>query len=266
MTLGNGTFDAHHDGGIAPSFESRSSRLKRSQGSMARHRYRITQPLPWIKGGRPGAHFTWIGGTPIVAQPGMTMFVDDRELADNVVPCLEATDAAGRALLARARAAREAPVTRTAVADLHPNAKAWLTRATDEKLREQGRILELVLRMLERGQPPTRADFHAATVQAGDAIPAALKDHALKVFRQRQRPGPKQPRRTTWQDLEIQAHFQYELHYARQLHDANSRQPRSVKDVAARATARAFTLSKRTVERILASFAKRPWLRDDPPV
>jgi hypothetical protein len=233
---------------------------------MARHCYRLTRRLPWITGGRPGPNLTWIGGTPIVYEPGMTMVVDDRELADNVVRCLEATDDAGRALLAHARAAIEAPATRTLVADLHPNARAWLIRATDERLRHEGRILELVLRMLERGKNPTHADFHAATLQAGESVPTALKDHALKVFRQRQRPGPKHPRRTTWQNVGIQAYYQYALNRARLAYEANSRRPRHVKDVAARATARAFTISKRTVERVMAAFASRPWLRDDPPV
>lgn len=104
---------------------------------MARHRYRVSRPLPWVDGGRPGPHFTWIGGTPVVYRPGSTIVVDDRELADNVVPCLEAIDETGRTMLARARVAIERPATRIALAKLHPKAKAWLTRATDEKLRAQ---------------------------------------------------------------------------------------------------------------------------------
>jgi len=236
---------------------------------MARHRYRITHRLPWIKGGRPGPHFTWIGGTPIVYEPGMTMVVDDRELAGNVVPCLEATDDAGRAVLERARAAIEAPVTRTLVADLHPNARAWLIRATDERLRQEGRILELVLRMLARGDHSTREDLTAAALQADEPVPTALKDYVFEVFKRPQRPGPKRPRRTTLEDLAITAYYQYELDHARLAHEADSRQPSNVKDVAARATARAFTndkraISERTVERIVASVDARPWLSGDP--
>jgi hypothetical protein len=196
----------------------------------------------------------------------MTMLVDDHELADNVIPCLEATDDAGRAVLDRARAGAEAPAIRTLLTDLHPNARKWLIRATDEKLREQGHLLELVLRMLQRGENPTHIDLQAAAGQAREPVPPALKDHVFKVFRHPQRPGPKHPRRTTLEDVAIQMWYQYELNHARRAHQANSRQPRNVKDAAAKATARAFKISKRTVERIMASFASRPWRRDDPPV
>jgi hypothetical protein len=232
---------------------------------MAQHRYRTTQPLPWIKGGRPGPNLDWIGGTPIVFEAGMTIVVDDRELADNIIPCLEATDDAGRALLDRSRAATEAPATRTLVSDLHPKARNWLIRATEDMLREQGQVLEVVLRMLKRGEHPTYTDLHAAAIQVGESVPPVLKDHVFEIFRQPQRPGPKRPRRTIWEDLAIQARYQHELNHARQAHEANSRQPRNVKDVAAKATAQAFTISKRTVERVVASFISRPWRRDDPP-
>jgi hypothetical protein len=196
----------------------------------------------------------------------MTMVVDDRELAGNVIACLEATDDAGRALLQAAQAAAEAPATRTLLTDLHPNARKWLIRATDEKLREQGHLLELVLRMLQRGEHPTHADLHAAALQAREPVPPALLDHVFKVFRRPQRPGPKHPRRRTRDDLAIEAYYQYQLNHAREAHEANSRRPRNVKDAAARATARAFMIGKRTVERIVASFASRPWRRDDPRV
>ena len=131
-------------------------------------------------------------------------------------------------------------------------------------------MLELVLRMLERGDDPTREDLTAAALQAGETVPAALKDHVFEVFKRPQRPGPKHPRRTTWDELAIKTYYQYELDHARQAHERDSRQPAHVKDVAATATARAFSsgkrkISKRTVERIVASFSSRPWLRDDPP-
>jgi hypothetical protein len=232
---------------------------------MSDHRYRVTQSLPWIDGGRPGPDLDWIDGTPVVYEPGNTIVVDDRELAGNVIPCLEAVDDDGRAALERARATFDVPAKRTMLTNLHPNARAWLIRMTDEKLRREGRILELVLRMLERGEHPTHADLHNAAVQADEPVPTALKDHVFEVFKRPQRPGPKHPRRNTLEDLAIKAYYQYELDYARRTHEADSRQPANVKDVAATITARAFKTSKRTVERIVASFASRPWRRDDPP-
>jgi hypothetical protein len=61
--------------------------------------------------------------------------VDDREVTA-VLHCLEATDDDGRAVLESARAAIEAPAKTTRLTDFHPQDRAWLIRATDEKLRQ----------------------------------------------------------------------------------------------------------------------------------
>ena len=93
-----------------------------SVSDMSRHRYSVTQRLPWIKGGRLGPHFTWIGGEPILYEPGMTMVVDDRDVA--IHHCLTPTDDAGDAVLERARAELSAPATVTWTGDLDPQAVA----------------------------------------------------------------------------------------------------------------------------------------------
>ena len=170
---------------------------------MPRHRYRVTQPLQWMRGGHPGPDLTWIGGVAIVHQPGDLIAVDDREVPA-VAHCLEAIDDAGRAVLDRAGAAAAAPATRKMFADFHPKDRAWLIRARDEKLRQQGRIQDLVVGMLGRGEEPTFDDLAAAVGETPDApIPRVLVDYVAKVLRgeRRRRPGPKKPTRTTWSDL-----------------------------------------------------------------
>ena len=249
---------------------------------MGRHHYRVTQRLHWIEGGRPGPGFTWVGGKPVTYEPGTTIVVDDRDVR-STVHCLDAIDAAGRAILERARAELVAPASVTPLAtrqadgkmcldnspgSLHPTARAWLIRGTDEKLRQQGCILELVLKMLGRGDSPTRADLNAAARRAGEPPPAALLDHIFRRSIKRQRPGPRNPPHTTSAELAIKAYYQYALNNAIHRHEADSRCPRNVRDVAAAATARMFTIderpiSKRTVQRILASLASRSWICGD---
>jgi hypothetical protein len=171
-------------------------------------------------------------------------------------------------------------VTRTAIADLNPKAKDWMQRAIDEHARRNGRIRELVLRMLAtrtpeawtpeangvwqsraiRAEPaswnePTLDDVAAALLEApGDPIPPALLDCAAKVLRgQPRKTGPKEPARTTWQDIAIQVNYQRALRAAREEHEAHdSPATRDVKRRAAQQTARAFGLGVRTIETIVA--------------
>ena len=101
--------------------------------------------------------------------------------------------------------------------DFHPKDRAWLTRATDEKLRQQGRIQDLVVGMLKRGEEPTLDDLAAAIQKTADAsVPMVLADCVAKALRgQPRRPGPKEPKRTTWGDLAIRTYYQYEPEQAR---------------------------------------------------
>jgi hypothetical protein len=220
---------------------------------MPRHRYRVSQRLPWIEGGRPGPHFTWIGGKPVVYEPGAVIAVDDREVPP-YVHYLEAIDDAGRTVLEGVRAAMQAPAKRTLLTGLHPKDRAWLIRATAETLRRQGRIQALVVRMLERHEEPTLDDLAAAIQETPDApIPRMLVDCVAKVLRgQPRRPGPKDPKRTTWADLAIRAYYQYEMEQARHAHDVDNRKSRAFAEVAKRATAKAFGIGERTVERVVA--------------
>jgi hypothetical protein len=220
---------------------------------MARHRYRVTQRLPWINGGRPGPNFSWVGGTAVVYEPGDVIVVDDRELP-SIAHCLEATDDGGRAVLESVKAEMRAPAKITMVANLHPKDRDWLIRATDENLRRQGRIRDLVVRMLTRGKEPTLDDLASAIQEAPDApIPMVLVDCVARVLRGLpRRPGPKKPKRTTSADLAICAYYHYELERAQQAHEADSPYARAVADAAKKATATAFGISKRTIERVLA--------------
>ena len=229
---------------------------------MPHHSYRVTRQLPWMDGGRPGPNSTWIGGTAVVYEPGTTLVVDDREVAA-VFQCLEATDDDGRAVLERAREALEAPAEMRMLTDFHPKDRAWLMRVTDEKLRQHGHIQDLVVRMLERREEPTLDDLAAAIQETPDApIPKVLLDCVARVLRgQPRRPGPKEPKRTTRADLAIRAFYQYELEQARHAHEVDNRRSGAVADVAKRATAKAFGIGQRTVERVVAlrlSPRKRP--------
>ena len=220
---------------------------------MARHRYRVTQRLPWISGGRPGPDLSWVGGSPVVYEPGSLIVLADRELP-SIDHCLESTDDVGRAALERVRAAMTAPAEVTMFADLDSKDQQWLIRATDENLRRQGRIRDLVVRMLTRGTEPTLDDLASAIQEAPDApIPKVLVDCVARVLRGLpRRPGPKKPKRTTSADLAICAYYHYELERAQQAHEADSPYARAVADAAKKATATAFGISKRTIERVLA--------------
>jgi hypothetical protein len=192
----------------------------------------------------------WIGGEPIVYEPGSTITVEDSEVRA-ICHCLEGTDAEGRSVLERARAAVNAPARRTLMTDVPQKDMAWLIRATDESLRRQGQVRELVIRMLERGDQPSVSDLVSA-LKHKEPPTREIIDYVVQVLTQPQRPGPKGPSRTTWQDLAIQAFYDYELDQARRAHEANSRKPRAVANVAKLATAKAFNISKRTVERALS--------------
>lgn len=230
---------------------------------MARHRYRVTQRLSWITGGRLAPNLSWVGGTDVTYEPGTTIVLDDRAVC-SIVHHLEATDDEGRAVLDRVRAAIMAPAEVTMVTDLHPKDRAWLIRAAAERLRRQGRIRDLVVGMLTRGEEPTLDDLASAIQEIPDApIPRVLVDYVAKVLRgQPRRPGPKKPKRTTSGDLAIRAYYQSELERAQCAREVEDRHARGAANVAKRATATAFGISKRTVERVLAlrpsSSRKRP--------
>ena len=217
---------------------------------MACHSYRVAKPLPWIEDCRLGPNFAVIGGRPVVYRPGDTVKMDDRDVP-SIAHYLEAVDDGGRKVLEAIRARAAAPAKRTLVSDLDPKDLAWLIRATDEKLRHAGKIRELVDRMLARGDEPSRDDVVAVLRDAEPPSPALI-EFVVKLLTLPQRPGPKEPTRTTLQDLAIKAYYTYELDQAKRAHEANSRRSRAFADVAKRSTAEAFHISKRTVERVIA--------------
>lgn len=178
--------------------------------------------------------------------------------------------------------------TRTLISDLNPKAQDWMQRAIDEHSRRHGRIRELVLRMLaaqipEEWQPeangvfqsravriprrqtePTRDDLAAALLEApGEPIPPALLDYAAKVIREEScKPGPKTPRRSTWEDVAIIAYYQRALQHFCDAHEADGTPAtRNVKTRAKAATAKAFDLKPRTIENLIAP---RPLLKPPP--
>src|SRR5262249_44286497 len=148
----------------------------------------------------------------------------------------------------------ESPAETTRLTEFQPTDRAWLIRATDERLRREGHIQELVIRVLDRGEEPTLDDLAAALTEAPDApIPLVVRRYAANVLRgQPRRTGPKTPTRTTATDLAIRAHYQYEVEKARHSYAADNRKPRAIANVAKHATAKAFGISQRTVERIIA--------------
>jgi len=220
---------------------------------MAHHRYRVTKRLPWIRGGRLGPHLDWIGGREVVYEPGETIVLEDREVTA-IFHYLEPTSDPSRVVLEGARTRTAAPAKRTMLVDIPTEDLSWMIRGTDEQLRRQGQIQTLVVRTLTRGKEVSLSDLAAAIQETpGAPVPSVLLDYVAKVLRsQPRRPGPKERTRTTWEDLAIQAYYQYELGRARQAYEANSRRPRALADVAKRKTAAAFGISKRTVERVLA--------------
>lgn len=217
---------------------------------MARHSYRVTNLLPWIEDCRLGPNFTVLSGRPVLYKPGETVNLDDREVP-SIAHHLEAVDEGGRKVLEDVRARATGRAKRTLVSALDPKDRAWLIRATDEKFRRAGKIRELVDRLLARGAEPTLDDIVAALRDAEPPSPALI-EFVVKLLTLPQRPGPKQPRRTTLQDLAIKAYYTYELDQAKRAHEANSRRSRAFADVAKRSTAKAFRISKRTVERVVA--------------
>lgn len=226
---------------------------------MATHRYRVLKELPWIEGGRP-VPFGWEGGRVVVYQPGDTVEVDDREL-DGVYHRIEAIDDGGRSVLEAARAKANQPAQTIAVADLHPRMVEWMSRAQDERLRDQGRLAELCLRMIDRGDAPSREDL-AAALEAPEPPPPELLAYVAGTLRGKWRKsGPKNPPRTTFEDLSVQACYWFvvrklERHFAR-----NRQKGAPVKRRAAEEVAAAFGLSVRTVQRIVAP---RPLTKDRP--
>lgn len=178
--------------------------------------------------------------------------------------------------------------TRTAIGDLNPKAKDWMRRAIDEHARRNGRIRELVLRMLATRTPeawtpenngvwqsrairamparwtePTREDLAAALLEApGEPIPPALLDYVIKSYILETKPlktGRKTPPRSTEQDVEIIAFYQ------RQQHKADRRKKAGVTSKpATRAkarTAKKFGISIRTLESIVSPL---PLLKSTP--
>lgn len=221
---------------------------------MPLNRYRVIKRLPWIEGGEPAPNFEWVGGRGVVYEPGDTIELDDSEVP-SIAHHLEASDAAGQAVLDVARAQMEEPATVTKLSDLDPRDLAWLRRATWENsdlvMRDEGRYHDLVNAMLARGDRPSPADILAA-LQSDGAPSRAFLDYVANVSDKPQRPGPKGPRRTAWQDLAINAYYECQVTKARNAYQENSRQSRAFADVAKSVTAKAFGISPRTVERVLA--------------
>lgn len=222
---------------------------------MSRHRYKVLSTLPWIDGGHPGPHFTWIGGTPVVYKPGAIVTIDDREVR-GIAHALEATDDGGRKVLKHAQAMAAAPAKQTMLAEFIPKDRAWFARATDEKLRAQKRIRELVDRMLAHEDEPSIDDVVGA-LRDGYPPSKALIKYVVRVLTSPRTPGPKNPRRSTYQDLAIKAYYTYELDQAKRAYEVNNRRSRVFADIAKQATMQAFRLGKRTVERVVALRASR---------
>ncbi|HXI16826.1 MAG TPA: hypothetical protein VNM48_10660, partial [Chloroflexota bacterium] len=86
---------------------------------MGRNHYRVTKQLPWIEGGELAPNFEWVGGEPIVYRPGDTIELDDLEVP-SIFHCLEATNAAGQAVLDVARARMEEPAKVSMLTDFDP--------------------------------------------------------------------------------------------------------------------------------------------------
>jgi hypothetical protein len=152
------------------------------------------------------------------------------------------------------------------IGDLDPKAVSRLQQGADEALRRDGRLRELVLRMLARGDEPARDDLAAAVEEApGAPVPKEVAAYAARVIRARLplKPGRKAPPRATWEEIVIKAHFQRALQQATKAHEEDD-SPRTgaVKARALKATATAFKISTRTIERIIAP---RRWLKRTPP-
>lgn len=222
---------------------------------MPRHSYLVIKKLPWIEGGRPGPNFDWIGGKGVVYEPNQTVEFEDRDVS-SIAHYLEATDDGGRRVLDSVRAKAAAPAKVTLLSAVDPEDLAWLARALDEKLRHAGKIRELVDRMLARGDEPSLGDVVAALRDAEPPSPTLI-EFVVKLLTLPQRPGPKKPPRSTLQDLAIKAYYTYELDQAKRAYEANSRRSRAFAEVAKRSTAKAFHISKRTVERVLALRSSR---------
>jgi hypothetical protein len=152
-----------------------------------------------------------------------------------------------------------------------------MRRVLDEDLRRQGRFRDLVRRMLapedatwqpeangvwqtrvvrrRRRTEPTRADLIAAVDESPAPLPAPIFDYIMTRYLKAQprKTGPQQPTRSTWEDLDIIAHYQRALRKARKAHKRDgSPLTRAVKTRAKELTANAFSLSPRTIESIVA--------------
>jgi len=227
---------------------------------MAQRRYRVIKRLPWIDGGRLAPGFNWEGGRYVVYEPGDTIEIDDREVA-SIYHKLEALDNAGSALLEAVRAKAEAPAQITFVADLHPRAVEWLTRALDEKQRKSGNMRKLVLGILARGEDPTDEDLAAALEEAPhEPLPQELSGYLAGVLRHRvwRKSGRKAPPRTTAEDLFIQSYYHLAVE---ELQERFAHQKRAaIRRMAKEKTADSLGLSVRTVERVVRP---RPWNKSD---
>lgn len=225
-----------------------------------RRRYRVVKELPWIEGGRPAPGFQWEGGRAVIYKPGDTVVVEDREvICGSLYRKLEALDEVGCSLLEAARAKADAPARITAVADLHPRAVEWLTRALDEKSRAAGRMRELCSRMIARGDDPTDDDLEVAVEESPEPPPRELQEYLvnLRHGRIRRKPGPKASPRTTSEDLFIQSAYLVAVEDIQERF-AHEKRP-AIRRMAKEAVADSLGLSVRTVERIIQL---RPWTKD----
>lgn len=217
---------------------------------MAKNRYRVVKQLPWIEGGRPAPGWQWEGGRSVVYEPGQSVELEDRDLG-SIYHHLEPINDAGRDSLEASRAEREKPARRIAVADLHPRAIEWLTRALEERLRRQGKFRELCLRMVARGDDPADEDL-AAALEDPQPPPRELLDYVASLLRGQWRKPGRKPPRTTAEDLYIQSYYHLKVEELR-AHFERQRQKRApIKRRAAAETAAHFGISPRTVERIVS--------------
>jgi hypothetical protein len=225
---------------------------------MATRSYRVVERFPWIEGGRPAPGFGWEGGRDVVYEPGSTIHVDDEDLA-SIYRHLEATDDAGSAALEKLRAKAEAPARRTAVADLDPRAVEWIDRALDEKLRAQGRMSELCMRIIARKGDPAHEDLAAALESSEAPPPELLLQYVAKILRgEWRKPGRKAPPRTTDEDLFVQSLYWLKVEELQARFERKRQKRAPVKRRAAEEVAAELGLSVRTVERIVAP---RPWTK-----
>ena len=143
-----------------------------------------------------------------------------------------------------------------------PGGLPWLERAHEDKLRSRGRLRELVLRTLQRGETPDDKDVEAA-MNESLYLPRELADYVALAYgpgARARKPGRKRPPRTAMQDLAIVMTYYREEEHARDAYQGAANGPRNVKTIAFRETAKRFSIGVGTVRNIVRA---SPWKPDN---